>query len=390
MTSGSQIARSYITPDSNDVIALYLSPSDEYIAIGTENNQLAVHRVQGERIGEQLGAWEANLSLKAMWADSGRSLAFVDTNGDVRVVHLPSGRSSTVPGPADAVAIYPDESRLAIVHASQLMVYEFNSQAYAQAVDLLPREREYKVATGNRLLLAVSPDARWLACNTQAGMIRILDSVRAHEFRAHQGEITDMEWISPSLLVTSSADETIRIWDIDLGRELRVLEVGEPLIGVAYAPHWRCVVGWTRNTYLFWSIDTGQIKWQGTLAVAAKHSHRTISASRNRALVAILSGPAVADIVFSGGWDDSLGTQPGTVSTYTNAKVLLLGDSGVGKSGLALVLAGEKFRPTESTHARRIWRMPAAELNDDEQTQREILIWTLPVSLDTGSYTNCI
>ena len=46
------------------------------------------------------------------------------------------------------------------------------------------------------------------------------------------------------------------------------------------------------------------------------------------------------------------GHAPNSVSTYANAKVLMLGDSGVGKSGLAMVLAREPFQPTESTHAR--------------------------------------
>src|SRR5205085_4788072 len=37
---------------------------------------------------------------------------------------------------------------------------------------------------------------------------------------------------------------------------------------------------------------------------------------------------------------------------YTNAKVVLVGDSGVGKSGLSIVLTGQPFIPTESTHSR--------------------------------------
>ena len=59
------------------------------------------------------------------------------------------------------------------------------------------------------------------------------------------------------------------------------------------------------------------------------------------------------------------GSAPATTTTYANAKVLLLGDSGVGKSGLAMVLAGEEFRATESTHGRRIWQLPAAEGADE-------------------------
>jgi GTPase SAR1 family protein len=39
---------------------------------------------------------------------------------------------------------------------------------------------------------------------------------------------------------------------------------------------------------------------------------------------------------------------------YTNAKIALVGDSGVGKSGLALVLSRKPFTATESTHARKV------------------------------------
>jgi Ras of Complex, Roc, domain of DAPkinase len=55
----------------------------------------------------------------------------------------------------------------------------------------------------------------------------------------------------------------------------------------------------------------------------------------------------------------------------------LLGDSGVGKSGLAFVLSGEPFRPTESTHARHIWNMPVPELNQGQNAQREVILWDL-------------
>ncbi len=39
---------------------------------------------------------------------------------------------------------------------------------------------------------------------------------------------------------------------------------------------------------------------------------------------------------------------------YKNAKVALVGDTGVGKSALALVLIGKEFAPTDSTHGRKV------------------------------------
>jgi len=66
-------------------------------------------------------------------------------------------------------------------------------------------------------------------------------------------------------------------------------------------------------------------------------------------------------------------------SRYVNAKVILLGDTGVGKSGLGLVLSGQPYQPTDSTHGRNVWTLDSQEVETPaggKQT-REILRWDL-------------
>jgi GTPase SAR1 family protein len=62
---------------------------------------------------------------------------------------------------------------------------------------------------------------------------------------------------------------------------------------------------------------------------------------------------------------------------YANAKVVILGDSGVGKTGLGLVLAGEEFRPAESSHRRNAWLLDAEDLHGEQPGRREIYLWDL-------------
>src|SRR5215471_2627253 len=64
---------------------------------------------------------------------------------------------------------------------------------------------------------------------------------------------------------------------------------------------------------------------------------------------------------------------------YTNAKVVLVGDSGVGKSGLGLVLSGQSFVPTESTHGRHVWIFESKETEHDKKIKetRETFLWDL-------------
>lgn len=56
-----------------------------------------------------------------------------------------------------------------------------------------------------------------------------------------------------------------------------------------------------------------------------------------------------------------------------------MGDSGVGKSGLALVLSGQPFAPTESTHGRHVWPFDSQEVRSGPGRTdiRETLLWDL-------------
>ena len=45
------------------------------------------------------------------------------------------------------------------------------------------------------------------------------------------------------------------------------------------------------------------------------------------------------------------------MTRYTNAKVVLVGESGVGKTGLAMRLAESVWRETSSTHGMNVWQL---------------------------------
>lgn len=77
---------------------------------------------------------------------------------------------------------------------------------------------------------------------------------------------------------------------------------------------------------------------------------------------------------------DALLAGPNDVTVhYANAKVVMVGESGVGKSALGLVLTGNEFRPTESTHGRHIWTLSSetARVDSGVTAHRETLLWDL-------------
>src|SRR5215471_2661601 len=76
--------------------------------------------------------------------------------------------------------------------------------------------------------------------------------------------------------------------------------------------------------------------------------------------------------------EELLGLPVGETHIYRNAKVVLLGDTGVGKSALRLVLTGEPYAPTDSTYGRRVWTFGLTEHETARGREtRETLLWDM-------------
>lgn len=138
--------------------------------------------------------------------------------------------------------------------------------------------------------------------------------------------------------ISGSGDRTVRVWDIETGRCLDTL--------------------------------TGHHATVRGVAVTAD-GQRAISSSYDRT-IRLWELPH---------YDEDV--EASVAIRYTNAKVLLVGDSGVGKSGLALRLTEDRFEPTISTDGASVTRVTdewatQLKLPHDVSTrdiEREIWLW---------------
>ena len=62
---------------------------------------------------------------------------------------------------------------------------------------------------------------------------------------------------------------------------------------------------------------------------------------------------------------------------YTTAKLVLVGDSGVGKTGLGWRLAHGEFKEHASTHGQQFWAIPQLGLKRKDGTDCEAVLWDL-------------
>ena len=206
-----------------------------------------------------------------------------------------------------------------------------------------------------------------------------------HTLRGHKSWISRIAW-SPDgrILASPSYNGAIRLWDADGGDLLRTLKGYSSCFCVAWSPTGRLLTSGFRDSIIkLWEPESGKlcqtlrgqpsrvnsVAWSpdgrtlasGLSAVAVLDESSSIKLPPGLAfhptapvLATLGEGDTVIRI-----WDLDysilLGIEPETPTVhYTNAKVVLVGDTGVGKTGLGLVLTGQPFVSTESTHGRHV------------------------------------
>ena len=273
--------------------------------------------------------------------------------------------------------------------------------------------------------VAFSPQGGTLASGSNDNTVKLWEVDSGRLLRTLEGHTSTVYSVAFSpqggTLASGSFDNTVKLWEADTGRLLRTLEGHTGHVdAVAFSPDGRLLASKSGdNTIRLWNcatwetiavipVPTNSPWWVPALAfdptrttrprlAAASSEPRTPNGERCRLIQiwelddALLLGSGRgsrsaksktgtgsrgrAKAATRGGKKNA-GLRPSDDSHYRNAKVVLVGNSSVGKSGLGLVLAGRKFRATESTHGRHIWTMPATETNGDNET-REAMLWDL-------------
>jgi small GTP-binding protein len=258
--------------------------------------------------------------------------------------------------------------------------------------------------------------------------VRVWDVETGHCLRVLEGHTNDVNclaWDSNQRRALSgSADNTLRLWDVETERCLRVLEgPTESVLSVALSDdHHQAASDGGNNNVLVWDVETGRclrvLKGHKSFVLSLAWSadqRRILSGSEDKTVrvwdvetgrcLRVLEGhtSGVRSVVWSadqrraisgdekGGirvWDLSefvtearapeasapaMPPEPEQVQ-YTNAKVLLVGESGAGKTGLSKVLAGEEWQPSDSTVGAWAtqWKLP---VSSGDGVEREIWLW---------------
>ncbi|MFF5081714.1 TIR domain-containing protein [Actinoplanes sp. NPDC000266] len=319
-----------------DYFQVTWSPTDPGVFVYVEKHRIVCARVGGDGRGAEV-RWsiphESDRSLRPVVSFSplgdrivvaaGEAQVDVVAVGDgTRIGSLPAGGYvlGAIYSPAGPEILFLHQGGVTLAKSSLLRIHSQNSIRWA----------------------AWSPDGRAYATGTEDAIVRVVsENLSAVSLEGHTAGLLSLEFSTDGRLLFSIAlDGTLRLWRTDTWQMVGVVEVGEThefVGGLAAAPR-RPVLA--RRSITPAGVELYEVDYARLIQL------------------------------------DSAEERP---RTYANAKVVLLGDTGVGKSGLATVLAGEPYAPTDSTHARKVRTFGACEVErpDGSVERREILLWDM-------------
>jgi len=188
-------------------------------------------------------------------------------------------------------------------------------------------------------------------------------------------------------LVSAGGDNSLRIWDTSDGRLLHVIEAHTDIVWCAsFSVDGKVIASISSdNTVRLWNSFTGS-----NLAVIPEKSGnkrfgRGLAFHPHRRLLAAVGsdpGTGLDDCerlihIYELDFDLLLGQPAKPSVSYTSAKVVLVGDSGVGKTGLGWRLAHGEFKEHPSTHGQQFWLLDQLCKKRADGTECEAVLWDL-------------
>lgn len=302
-------------------------------------------------------------------------LAIMQSDG-VQVLSTATGsRLYTIPADSADVAWSRDSKKLLVSSTEHIRLY---AAPHWKQTHAGPDLRETPSTA------SWHPVVDWVAAGTSRGSLEVWTVqgwVSQWRSDMRKGAIIQLAWHPSGFTLAAGAERGVSIYDGKRGVLLRELE-----------KHVSAVAGLTFSAdgaLLATASDDGLVcLWEtGNFALVAQIEDRSQDLRYASVafhptqpwLAARTANASKINIWVYGAKTKEFSSTAQEAVQYTNAKIVLVGDTGVGKSGLALALTGQAFVPTESTHGRRVWPFVSEQVKTSSGTHqaREALLWDL-------------
>ena len=186
-----------------------------------------------------------------------------------------------------------------------------------------------------------------------SGLILVHSSINGKTIKSIEGHSAAVRRVDVSsdgkLMASKAADGTVRLWDTETWKELAVID--EP--GPQNPNDWHTGMAFHPSEPLLASLDDSDTSIRIWLL-----DYRLL---RQKLRLVVLPGQQVGSLPIN----------------YASAKIVMVGDSGVGKTGLGWRLAHGEFKEHASTHGQQFWMLDQMYRVLADGTQCEAILWDL-------------
>ncbi len=352
------------------------SPDGGYLSSPSDDKTIRLwDTYTGESVRILPGHTETVYSVA--WSPDGKRLASASQDTTIRIWETDTGKHlKTLHG--HNIYVYgvdwsPDGKRLASVSGEKVIrLWEATTGKLLQILEG-HNDQNYRVAW--------SPDGHRLASASLDNTLRLWQASNGQLLQilaGHTGWATSVAW-SPDgqRLASASMDQTIRIWDANSGKALQILEGHNGRLQcLSFSSNglWLASKG-KDNTIRLWNCDT----WECIAVLDESTGIYDLAGIAFHPQLPVLATLGEKDTIIRI-WelDEALllGQTQESVH-YTTAKLVLVGDSGVGKTGLGWRLAHDEFKEHASTHGQQFWPIQKLGLKRKDGTECEAVLWDL-------------
>lgn len=210
-----------------------------------------------------------------------------------------------------------------------------------------------------------------------------------HSLVGHEGIVTSVAFDPEGyILASASFDKTVNIWDTKSGQRLFSLEGHtDKVVCVAFSCDGRLLAStgyYDDRSIRLWRKDNGacvatisELSSEIGSAGIAFHPHLPYLATVGSDPDAPKEERDNVIHIFDLDLTILLGKSTKQTITYTSSKIVLVGDSGVGKTGLGWRLANGEFKEHFSTHGQQFWLLNQLCKQRNDSTQCEAVLWDL-------------
>ncbi|HEX7334814.1 MAG TPA: GTP-binding protein [Pyrinomonadaceae bacterium] len=368
--------RQVLRGHTNPIGRFAWSPDGAYLASPSADNSIRIWDARTGACVRILLGHAAEVTAVA-WSPDGQRLASASLDKNIRLWDISSGiHMHTLRGHTDwirGIAWSPDGQRLASSSDDKtIRLWDVNTR---ESLDTLEGHGDWVSS------VTWSPDGRQLASSSRDNSIRLWSAASGENVRTLK-EHTDWSFMvawSPEgrRLASASADKTVRLWDPATGKVLHILEGhSEAVNSVAFSANGRWLASRSReNTIRLWRCDT----WECVAVLEERASDKWLPTLTFHPQLPILASLGEDDTIIRI-WEMDEAILLGQVQEnvhYTTAKLVLVGDSGVGKTGLGWRLAHDEFKEHASTHGQQFWPIQKLGLKRKDGTDCEAVLWDL-------------